>query len=202
MNELMQGLKLITAVLLSACLLSACSGNNAKTNTGSPSDNPGTSGATSSGDASFSATIDGSNISGHGIDEMQLMNTAFIYPGREDKNSKRLLFNLDSTKDSSDTKPDYAFTFSIPDKEGVFTKNLHDGQPYDIFLGFLTGDLSRYTSQAVTVNLTSITASRIAGTFSGKFILSNDTPNGKKREVTVTDGKFDIPFSTGNLRPE
>jgi hypothetical protein len=42
----------------------------------------------------------------------------------------------------------------------------------------------------------------VTGTFSGKFTLSSDTPNGTKKEVTVTDGKFDIPFSTGNIKPE
>ena len=134
------------------------------------------------------------------MDELQLVNTAFIYP--QSDNSRRLLFFLKSTKDGADTKPDYSFRFSIPDKEGIFTKNIRDGQPYDITLDFLTGDLSRYWSQAVTVNLTSITASRIQGTFSGKFVLSDDTPRGNKKEVTVSDGKFDIPFSSSKVRPE
>jgi hypothetical protein len=202
MNKLTQHLKLFAVVVFSTCLLVACSRNNTQSNKDSASDRSATSGTSSSGDASFSATIDGSNISGHGIDELQVKNTAFTYPGGADKASKRLLFFLFSTKNGSDTKPDYSFRFSIPDKEGVFTKNLHDDQPYDITLDFLTGDLSRYWSQAVTVTLTSITASRVTGTFSGKFILSDDTPRGSKKEVTITDGKFDVPFSTGNVKPE
>ena len=201
MNKLLQRFKLFAVVFSSICLLVACSRNNAihESNTAS-SKNPASSNASGNIKSSFSATLDGVETTGKGVDELQLMNTAFIYP--QSDNSNRLLFFLKTTKSGSDTKPDYSFRFSIPDKEGVFTKNIRDGQPYDITLDFLTGDLSRYWSQAVTVNLTSITASRIQGTFSGKFVLSDDTPRGNKKEVTVSDGKFDIPFSTSKMRPE
>ena len=197
----MQRLKLVAAVFSSICLLVACSGNNAiKESHTASSRNPASSNSSGDIKSSFSATLDGVEITGNGVDDLQLVNTAFIYPQSND--SKRLLFFLKSTKNGSDTKPDYSFRFSIPDKEGMFTKNIRDGQPYDTTLDFLTGDLSRYWSQAVTVNLTSITASRIQGTFSGKFVLSDDTPRGNKKEVTVTDGKFDIPYSTSKMRPE
>lgn len=201
MNKFMQRLKLVAAVFSSICLLVACSGNNAiKESHTASSKNPASSNSSGDIKSSFSATLDGVEITGNGVDELQLVNTAFIYPQSND--SKRLLFFLKSTKNGSDTKPDYSFRFSIPDKEGMFTKNVRDGQPYDITLDFLTGDLSRYWSQAVTVNLTSMTASRIQGAFSGKFVLSDDTPRGNKKEVTVTDGKFDIPYSTSKMRPE
>lgn len=64
------------------------------------------------------------------------------------------------------------------------------------------GDFSRYVSKAVIVNISSLTATRVAGTFSGTLDLSGDTPRGTKRSVTLTNGKFDIPFSTGNVRPQ
>jgi hypothetical protein len=204
MNGLIQHLTLFAAVFFSICLLVACSGNNAinerKDSNAASSSNPASSDSSGDIQSSFSATLDGVKITGNGVDEFQLVNAAFIYPQAD--NSKRLLFFLKSTKDGSDPKPDYSFRFSIPDKEGVFTKNINDGQPYDITLDFLNGDRSRYWSQAVTVNLTSITTSRIQGTFSGKFILSNDTPRGNKKEVTIADGKFDIPFSTSKITPE
>jgi hypothetical protein len=185
---------------VASLLLFACNGKDSKTNANkeSANTNASTSDVSSKGDASFSANLDGVNISGSKIDDMQLHNTAFIYP-TADNSGKRLLFFLYSDKKGNDA---YSFRFSVPDKTGSFTKNLHDDHPFDITLDFLGGDLSRYTAKSVTVNITSITSSRTTGTFSGKFALSNDTPNGTKKEVTVTDGKFDIPFSTGNIKPE
>ena len=96
----------------------------------------------------------------------------------------------------------YSFRFSIPDKTGSFTKKDRDDQPFDISLHFLGGDLSGYGAEDVTVNIISVNDKNVTGTFSGKFLLGVDSPNGTKKEVTVTDGKFDVPFSTGNLRPE
>lgn len=152
----------------------------------------------SSANGSFSATIDGEVISGGAIDDMQLQNTAFIYPNA-DNSGKRLLFFLHSDKKGDMA---YSFRFSVPDKTGPFTKKDRDDQPFDITLDFLGGDQSRYGAEDVTVNITTITDKNVAGTFSGKFHLSADTPRGIKKELTVTDGKFDIPFSTGNIKPE
>jgi hypothetical protein len=48
----------------------------------------------------------------------------------------------------------------------------------------------------LTVNITSRSATRLSGTFSGNYRLENvKTPNNKV-SLQVTDGKFDIPFST------
>jgi hypothetical protein len=47
-----------------------------------------------------------------------------------------------------------------------------------------------YYADAVTVNITSINATRGAGTFSGKFI----EPDGKA-SISIADGKFDLPFA-------
>jgi len=194
--------KLIQITLIPLSLLYSCNGNGnadvSKDSTTSSTSSTKNSDANSTGDASFSATLDGVKISGGKIDDMQLQNTAFIYP-TADNNGKKLLFYLYSDKTGNDS---YSLMFAIPDKTGSFTKNLHDEQPFDITLDFLGGDLSRYIAQAVTIDITSITASRVTGTFSGKLALSPDTPNGTKKEIAVTDGKFDIPFSTGNMRPQ
>jgi len=129
---------------------------------------------------------------------MQLQNTAFLYP-TSDNSGKRLLFFLYSDKKGDRA---YSFRFSVPDTTGPFTKKDRDDQPFDITINFMGGDNSRYGAEDVTVNIISITDKKITGTFSGKFLLGVDTPNGTKKEVTVTDGKFDIPFSTGNIKPE
>lgn len=175
----------------------SCNSNETKAS-GTKDNSAATSSVNSSVNGSFSATIDGEAISGGTIDDMQLQNTAFLYP-TADNSGKRLLFFLYSDKKGDRA---YSFRFSVPDKTGPFTKKDRDDQPYDITLNFLGRDNSRYGAEDVTVNIISITDKKITGAFSGKFLLGVDTPNGTKKEVTLTDGKFDIPFSTGNLKPE
>lgn len=185
----------ITIFSISLCI--SCNSNNTQA-----SDNTGhstqPSSANSSARETFTAAIDGEVISGGAIDDLQLQNTAFIYPNA-DNTGKRLLFFLHSDKKGDKA---YSFRFSVPDKTGPFTKKDRDGQPYDITLDLLGADNSRYGAEDVTVNIIAATDKNITGTFSGKFLLGVDTPNGTKKEVTVTDGKFDIPFSTGNVKPE
>ncbi|MBS1495328.1 MAG: hypothetical protein JST71_02720 [Bacteroidetes bacterium] len=192
----MKHLLFVISILLIATT-TACNSNNSKAS-GNAGNSESASSKNSSAQGSFSATIDGEAISGGAIDELQLQNTAFIYP-TADNSGKRLLFFL-----YSDKKGDmaYSFRFSVPDKTGAFTKKDRDDQPFDITLDFQGGDNSRYGAEDVTVNIISVNDKNITGTFSGKFLLGVDTPNGTKKEVTVTDGKFDIPFSTGNIKPE
>jgi hypothetical protein len=194
--KLFIGVAIVISVLFLAC--------NEKNNSADPNSNSNavtkstSSDAVSSGKASFSANIDGEAISGDKIDEMQLKNTAFIYPV-PDKTDKRLLFELYSDLKG---KNGYFFRFSVPDKTGSFTKNIHDGQPFDITIELIGDSAKGYSAQSVTLIITSITASRIAGTFAGEFIISEDSDTETRKKIAVTDGKFDIPFSTGNVRPE
>ena len=201
----MKCLKLITAIFLSAMLCVACSGNNSSSaGKDSVADNVAASGTTSPGNASFSATIDGTTVSGKEIDEMQTQNTAFIYPPQNNK-PQTVLFLLYSTKKGDDY---YSFRFSLPDKEGVYhaTKGTYNESHSSVRIDFnlkSADNYARYNEDSVTVTIDKITSSRISGTFSGVLTLSDDTRSKPyKSQVTVTDGKFDIPFSTGNLRPE
>ncbi len=193
----MKQLNLFLPIIFLAGLFFACSGSNTS-NKNNSNISDASQPSNTSGKASFSANVDGVNISGGEIDNMQIQNTAFIYP-TADNSGKRLLFFLRSDKNGDVV---YFFRFSVPDKTGTFTKKDSDDKPFSITLDFLGGDNSRYNADDVTVNIISVTASKVTGTFSGKFTLSVDTPRGVKKEVTVTDGKFDIPFSTGNVRPE
>jgi hypothetical protein len=154
------------------------------------------------GNATFSCKIDGTPITGSGIDELQQRNTAFIYP--VPVTGDHVMFTLASTKDGSDPKPDYSIRIYCPRKEGtyVITDADDDAENHNyVTVDFLSGDFSRYRMKSVTVTVTAIGNSRVSGTFSGTLSLSNDTPRGIKKEITLSDGKFDIPFSTGNLRP-
>ena len=194
----MNQIKNFSAVIILVISLFSCNGNKSSNGNNSKTTDASTPSANGAGKSSFSANIDGEAISGGTIDDMQLENTAFIYP-TADSTGKKLLFFLHSDKKGDMA---YSFRFSIPDKTGTFIKKDRDDQPFDISLHFLGGDLSGYGAEDVTVNIISVTSSKVTGTFSGKFLLGVDSPNGTKKEVTVTDGKFDVPFSTGNLRPE
>lgn len=199
----MKTLSIIVINLLVLGVLS-CGSSNAGTA------NAGTDNASSSSTlkANFSCVLNGSAISGNGVDELQMRNTAFVYPDTE--NGNHVLFFLYTTKDGSDTKPAYSFRIKCPDKTGSY--NFRGEDEFDaktmpsVTLDYLTGDMSRYwignKGDVVTVTISSIDASHITGTFHAAMSLSNDTPNGAVKKVTIGDGKFDIPFSNSKLRPE
>jgi hypothetical protein len=202
MNHLKRNIFL---TVISFSLFVACknnTGNSAANADGVP--DKGTSGAAASGDASFSVTIDGQAVAGKGTDQLQLRNTAFIYPS-QGNNDKYILFDLQTDKNGDD---DYGFRFYSPDKEGQFTVEnaKKNGYRCSVRLDFnlrSKDNFAIYSGDSVTVNINTITSTRISGTFAGEFKLS-DLSRSKpyKNQVIITDGKFDIPFSTGNIRPE
>ncbi len=56
------------------------------------------------------------------------------------------------------------------------------------------GHTAIYNSDSFTINITSLSASRVSGTFTGKFSLNGNINDTDKKEIEVTDGKFDIPM--------
>ena len=200
----MKYMKLIIAIFLPSIILASCSGNSAvKTGKDNAQDNASTENSSSAGSGSFSATIDGKTISGGEVDDLQLTNTAFLYPDGNDKN-KILLFDLASDKNGEDF---YSLRFYVYNKEGEQTITSNNGSERKTFvrLGFnlkSADNFAIYNGDSLIVTINKITSSRVSGTFSGSFTLSNDSRSKPyKSPVIVTDGKFDIPFSTGNLRP-
>jgi hypothetical protein len=190
-------------VLFSASVIAACHNGNS-TAAGDTVSNKGASNAASSGNASWSANIDGQDVTGKGVDGLQLLNTAFIYPAQGDKD-KYILFDLHSVKTGDDF---CGFRFYCPDKEGDFAVEdaKKNGYRCSVRLGFdfkSVDNFGIYYADSVKVVIGSISSTSMSGTFSGEFKLS-DLSRSKpyKNRVLVTNGKFDIPFSTGNLRPE
>jgi len=51
------------------------------------------------------------------------------------------------------------------------------------------------------VTITSISLSRVSGTFSGKLSVPHDTPNVPKTGIIGTNGKFDIALATLKAYP-
>ncbi len=145
----------------------------------------------------FTCVVDGVAVNGSAIDEMQLQNTAFIYP--DDAGGKRLLFFLVPSNYSAKTKTGFIFKMRCPDLTGTYVKAGMDDRKNKchITLSFSGGVRPSYLEDSVTLTITSITSSRLTGTFSERL-----TDASLRTHIMVADGKFDIPFSTGNLRPE
>jgi hypothetical protein len=126
---------------------------------------------------------------------MQEYNTAFTDDVDE---GKELLFYLTDAK-SGDPRPQSAHSlrFSVPYKTGRSSfGHEENGWGIDIHIPPDKDHAGRYLSDTFTINITSLSATRVSGTFSGKF----DSENLDKKPIAITDGKFDIPFSTG-MRP-
>ena len=177
----MQRLQLITTIFLSAVLFVACSDNSAA-NAGKVKDS--TSSSTTSDGASFSCKLDGKTISGRGTDEN--INAAFHLTG-DDKG--QIFFRLSDMNNIGDK-----FQFQVPGKTGSTTFSV---TPTYSYAGYATSNFATYLDNPLTVTVNSITSSRISGIFSGTYTLQKGSGDANtKQTIEVTDGKFDIPFST------
>ena len=146
------------------------------------------------GDAHFSCIIDGQAVSGGAIDQIQFYNTGSIVDVDQ---GKELLFYLNDAK-SAETTSDFAHAlrFAIPYKTGTVSFGPdEDGWGIEVDIKPDKDHQATYFSDSFTVNVSSLSATRTAGTFSGKFKLSEDAfSSDYKKEIEVTDGKFDIPM--------
>jgi hypothetical protein len=182
----MRSLTLSAVFFLSAFIFTGCSSaagsNAAKDSASGVATAPDDSGASDGGSASFSAIVDGvkfSSNSGTGN-----LNAAF----RVKKDGNPVFFML-----ADPDNPVQKLNFELPDKTGSTTISILPKYSYE---GYITKDWVVYLDDGVTVNVTSVSTSRISGTFSGSYKLSNPkTPNAKPA-IQIADGKFDIPFST------
>lgn len=180
----MQYLKLASAVFVVSCLLTACSGTGtASVNKDSKPDSTATTGESSGGDASFSCKIDGKDYSGKGTD--QIVNAATVHaPGI-------IYFSL-SSNFSGDLSADLragGFGFEVPDKGTTVIRGVEDPR-YSVGYNLANDPKNTYRCKEITVTINS-SDTRVTGTFSGTLI----EPKTDK-EVAVTDGKFDIPYSS------
>ena len=181
-----------------ALALSSCSNktNVSKAESGaSRSDMNESSGVSALGKATFSALIDGQRVSGGAIDEMQQQNAAHTIPGSGTQ-PEYLLFYLFDTKEPNDPHFGHSFRVYVPKQVGP-ASNAH--LTLNVILD--SDHAAIYNSSTPSIAITSLTATRVSGTFSAKMSLSPDTPNAPKKEVTVTEGQFDIPMATSTIVP-
>jgi hypothetical protein len=151
------------------------SGASPATSVASSADTKGSSG----GDASFSARIDGRVFSSTGTD--QNTNAAFRLKGTE----KHVFFKLANKDDPSER-----LNFEVPAQQGSTTIDPAIG-----YAGYIKGFVT-YLDDAVIVKITSITATWVSGTFSGRYKAQKGSPANTPPIIQITEGKFDIPFST------
>ena len=111
--------------------------------------------AATGGDARFSCMLDGKPFSESGSNGN--INAAF---GLKDDDKKgHIFFMLADVND-----PSQKLSFELPGKTGTTT--IQNLPPHFSFEGLVLKGLVTYIDDPVTVNVTSITPSRIAGTFS------------------------------------
>lgn len=147
------------------------------------------------GKATFSATVDGVAVSGGAIDGLQQANAAHIVPD-DNGGAPKLRFWLFDTKKANETKVMHSFRIEVPNKTGV-----NQNSPMKAHMILSNGHSAHYESKNAVVTITSISSTRVTGTFSGKFSVPHDTPYVSKTEIMITDGKFDIPMATIKAYP-
>jgi hypothetical protein len=176
----------ITAIISLSLALCSCSGHNAtkESNIMNAAGSPIATTSISTSDASFSCKLDGKEFSGKGTD--QNINAAFHLTGN---NKGQIFFRLSDMNNNGDK-----LMFQVPAKEGSTTIKV---TPVYSYGGYVTGDFANYIDDPVTVTINSISSSGVSGTFSGKYTLQKGSGNSNsKQTIEVTDGKFNIPFST------
>jgi hypothetical protein len=200
----MKNIMVAALASLVALAMSSCSGKKtaAADAASTTSDAPA---ASALGAATFSATIDGAAVTGSGIDELQQHNAAYVLPVAK-TSPQHLVFYLFSTKNGADESANTSLRISTPPRAGTYTKRgaSEDSCDCDITLNenITAGTLARYWADSVIITVTSMTPTRVSGTFSGSFVLSSDTPRAPNKHARIVDGKFDIPMATSRVTPE
>ena len=178
----MKQLFILSIISLSLTVCS-CGGNNAAKERNTNNVAVSSDAATSSlgGDASFSCKIDGKDFSGNGTNQME--NAAFLHTPN--------IINFVLVPIVAGQKGVPAqFAFYVAD-EGATTIHGTDNPNYSAHYSPANTLDNDYQCKEMTVTITSSETSRVTGTFSGTLIEPKTD-----RDVTVTDGKFDIPYSS------
>ena len=188
-------------IFITLCSIAFCSACNSK-KSGEPGnkDNAAVANAPSSsstGDAVFSYNLDGTKISGGKVDDTQTNNTIWI---TKNENSDKFSFFLgDKLQDNTSTYA-HSLRFAVPGKIGTVALIANDdNKSVEMFVGDGKDDKYQvYLNEDFTVTINNISSTRVSGTFSGKLKVPEGQTSANP-EISVTDGKFDIPVrNVGN----
>jgi hypothetical protein len=149
----------------------------------------GTAPATSGSDAVFSYTIAGTKISGGPTDVILANNIAVIQKSGQTKNMQ---FFLNDVSDKNSSTFTHSLRFTLPPTKGTFQLTASKDNGFVELFVPKGADESYvvYENEAFTVTVGDISSTRVSGTFSGK-VKSVSAP---VVELTLADGKFDIPL--------
>ncbi len=194
----MKHLKFLSLTILSTVFLFSCSGNNGNdtSSSGDKETAPSSTATSSAGNASWSCVIDGQAVSGGQISSFQGPEG---YHGNEGHivdvdQGKELLFYLSDTKSTS-SQGAHELRFAVPNKTGTSSFGPdEDGWGIEVDIIVNEGHTARYNSDSFTIDITSLSDTHVSGTFSGKFSLNGNITDTDKKEIEVTDGKFDVPM--------
>ena len=141
--------------------------------------------------ATFSYNLNGTKVSGGEVDATQTNNTAWVSQGNKEK--KLQFFLSDGYSENAGTFT-HSLRFAIPAKTGsVAMRSDDDNWSVQLFVGAGNdGQYTMYGNDVFTITITSISSTRVAGTFSGKV----KPLTGTNAALNITDGKFDIPLRT------
>lgn len=196
----MKQLKFLMPVVLLTVFFCSCSGNNINKTSSSDdkSTAPSSTSVSSSGNASWSAVIDGQPVSGGSIDNGFQQPNGYqsnVAYADEVDNGKELLFYLTDPKSTSSPNM-HSLRFSVPDKAGNSSFGAEEnGWDIEVDIFVNKDHTARYNSDSFTINITNLSDTRVSGTFSGKFSLNGNINDTDKKEIEISDGKFDIPSS-------
>ena len=191
----MNKIKVFAAIIIPlSLLLFACNSNKNNTNVGKEITADNTTAITSSspGDAVFSYNLDGTKISGGDVDAVLMSNVAAVT--QAGSGNKVSFFLNDVYTDDKETFS-HSLRFAIPGKTGTVALTADDNN-FSVQLFLATGVDAKYiiyANESFSVTVTNISATSVSGTFSGKVKLAEGQTATGKNELTITDGKFDIP---------
>jgi hypothetical protein len=191
----MKLIKLFTAALVSSSILFSCSDNtaaSANNNTAAASaDNDGTF----TGDYSLAYTIDGKHTAIKNILKKGGKNIAALFINEVTNDDAHGMIKLELTNELSAE----FFEFHVANKGSTnilhYTPSFSDNQNKAVYLsqtGFRgISHPANFYADSVTVTISSVSASHVTGTFSGKFISDEQD---KSQTVFISDGSFDVPI--------
>lgn len=147
----------------------------------------------------FSAVINGKLITGDRVTALRT-NSASITPDGSEIHEMR--FSLAPTSKDEDAAPELSLAFNFPVRQGSYElmgTDIASCNNCGVTLSQLVGPFAQYTQQKMLVSITSLNASRVAGTFSGTMELDFGTPDRVRKLapaiMRVVNGRFDIPIA-------
>jgi hypothetical protein len=160
---------------------------------------PGVSAAVAGGNrTSFSAVINGKSIKGDRVTALGT-NSASITP--DGSEIHEVIFLLAPTSSDETAKSELSLRFNFPVKPGTYQLTGTDMAACNncsVVLSQNVSPFAQYTPQRLVVSITSLTADRLIGTFSGTLEFSFQTPDPVRKLappiIRVENGQFDIPI--------